>query len=250
MAHDTLARLRLWLHDLWNQRRESIIEELLDHDCEVELAGPVERLDRDGFRAHWSSLLTAFPDLHLESLSSVGDEYTGSVHWRAVGTHGGAWRGIPATRAIVRFSGASILDFRGHHAIRVHDLWDRQALTSTLHDAWRSRWARAHGLTSRQYEVATLMADRFTHVEIARRLEIRPNTARRHCEAVMLKLGVHRRADVEALLWGARTVKDVLSAPTPETVPSAREFSIRSSDRAVPISPLTSRSMRCPNRIR
>lgn len=204
MAHDTLARLRLWLHDLWNQRRESIIDELLDRDCEVELAGPTEWLDRDGFRTHWRTQLMVFPDLHLESLSSVGDEHTGSIHWRAVGTHCGTWRGIPATREVVQFSGASILDFRGRQAIRVHDLWDRQTLTVTLHRAWLSHWARTRGLTSRQYEVAALMADRLTYVEIARRLGVRPNTARRHCEAVMLKLGVHRRADVGALL---RTVE-------------------------------------------
>ena len=56
------------------------------------------------------------------------------------------------------------------------------------------------GLSARQAEVAMLMATRRTHKEIARALGIRPNTARRHCEQVLARLGVHSRDEVERLL--------------------------------------------------
>jgi DNA-binding CsgD family transcriptional regulator len=56
------------------------------------------------------------------------------------------------------------------------------------------------GLTVRQAQVAVLMAARRTHKEIASQLAIRPNTARRHCEQVLLRLGVHSRDDVARLL--------------------------------------------------
>jgi DNA-binding CsgD family transcriptional regulator len=56
------------------------------------------------------------------------------------------------------------------------------------------------GLSARQAEVAMLMASRRTHKEIARALGIRPNTARRHCEQVLARLGVHSRDEVEAML--------------------------------------------------
>ena len=56
------------------------------------------------------------------------------------------------------------------------------------------------GLTVRQAQVAILMAERRTYKEIASQLAIRPNTARRHCEQVLLRLGVHSRDDVARLL--------------------------------------------------
>lgn len=205
MAHHTMQRLDLWLRGLWNDRRESVIDELFDRDSSFEMAGPTERLDRNGFRGHWRALLMGFPNLRFEVLSMLGDEGTGSVHWRARGSHDASWRGIPGTHQAVEFTGVSILHFHGSHAIQVHDLWDRVALTNKLHQAHLVDLAQTYSLTQRQYEVARLMADRLTHVEIAYCLGISPNTARRHGEAVMLKLGVHRRTEVLKVLRSGRT---------------------------------------------
>jgi DNA-binding NarL/FixJ family response regulator len=51
-------------------------------------------------------------------------------------------------------------------------------------------------LTPTQARVATLLADRLTNAEIALELRVRPNTARRHTEAVLLRLGVNSRFQV------------------------------------------------------
>jgi DNA-binding CsgD family transcriptional regulator len=68
-------------------------------------------------------------------------------------------------------------------------------------------WVREHfGLSARQAEVAMLMARRRTHKEIAHALGIRPNTARRHCEQVLARLGVHSRDEVEAMLSPSQSV--------------------------------------------
>ena len=56
------------------------------------------------------------------------------------------------------------------------------------------------GLTSRQMQVAYLMAERYTHKEIAEQLGIKPNTARRHCERVLTGLGVHSRHELRQAL--------------------------------------------------
>ena len=53
-------------------------------------------------------------------------------------------------------------------------------------------------LTPTQARVATLLADRLTNAEIAFELHVRPNTARRHTEAVLLRLGVSSRFKVVA----------------------------------------------------
>jgi DNA-binding NarL/FixJ family response regulator len=55
-------------------------------------------------------------------------------------------------------------------------------------------------LTPTQARVATLLADRLTNAEIALELRVRPNTARRHTEAVLLRLGVNSRFKVNTTL--------------------------------------------------
>lgn len=57
-------------------------------------------------------------------------------------------------------------------------------------------------LTPRQAEVARLLARRLTNVEIAQRLHVSPNTARHHTEAVMGKLDVTDRREVETRIRG------------------------------------------------
>jgi DNA-binding CsgD family transcriptional regulator len=56
------------------------------------------------------------------------------------------------------------------------------------------------GLSRRQAEVAQLMAERRSYKEIAARLGIRPNTARRHCEGVLRRLGISSRAELQQTL--------------------------------------------------
>ncbi len=56
------------------------------------------------------------------------------------------------------------------------------------------------GLSPRQAQVAELMAEGLTYRDIAQQLEIEPNTARRHCEHVLQRLGVHTRSEVRRAL--------------------------------------------------
>lgn len=60
------------------------------------------------------------------------------------------------------------------------------------------------GLTCREADVARLLARGERNARIAALLDISPHTARRHTEAVMLKLGVHSRAAVGPALRGER----------------------------------------------
>ena len=56
------------------------------------------------------------------------------------------------------------------------------------------------GLTRREHEVVTLVAEGLTNAEIARRLWISPGTVRRHLENVFAKLEVHTRTAAVARL--------------------------------------------------
>ena len=57
--------------------------------------------------------------------------------------------------------------------------------------------AKYFRLTPTQMRVAALIACRRSNAEIARALEISPNTTRRHTEAVMFRMRVASRIDVE-----------------------------------------------------
>lgn len=65
----------------------------------------------------------------------------------------------------------------------------------------RTQLENRFGLTRRESEVAFAMADRVPSPEIAVALGISPNTARRHCERVLMKLGVRSRRDVRAIVY-------------------------------------------------
>jgi DNA-binding NarL/FixJ family response regulator len=55
--------------------------------------------------------------------------------------------------------------------------------------------ANPAGLTGRQLEVLSLVAEGLTNAEIAERLVVSPRTAEHHVAAVLTKLGAHSRRD-------------------------------------------------------
>ncbi len=74
----------------------------------------------------------------------------------------------------------------------------------SLDEPWRP-------LTSREFEVARLIADGMTNGEIAGELSIAPKTASAHVEHILAKLGVARRAEVAA--WVATVSHPADSSP-------------------------------------
>jgi DNA-binding CsgD family transcriptional regulator len=54
------------------------------------------------------------------------------------------------------------------------------------------------GLTQREAVIALLLAEGKSNADLAKALFISPHTARHHTEKVLLKLGVHSRAEVGA----------------------------------------------------
>jgi len=56
--------------------------------------------------------------------------------------------------------------------------------------------ATLDGLTPREYEVLTLLADGASNIDIAEKLSISPKTVARHRENIMGKLNLHSRAEL------------------------------------------------------
>jgi DNA-binding CsgD family transcriptional regulator len=66
-----------------------------------------------------------------------------------------------------------------------------------------ARLAATYGLTPRQQDTAACLLDGLSTRDVAARLGIRVNTARRHCEAVLHRTGARRRSELNRM---ARTL--------------------------------------------
>jgi DNA-binding CsgD family transcriptional regulator len=74
-------------------------------------------------------------------------------------------------------------------------------------------------LSSREFEVARLIAEGMTNTEIAGKLFIAPKTASAHVEHILAKLGVARRAEIAA--WVANVSRAARPSPTQADAVSA-----------------------------
>lgn len=200
MSPDLKAVAVRWFEEWWNLRSDAVIEEVTTPDCIAIVEGKDGGLNRDGLREYRRVWLNAVPDVRVEILRTVTEGNAVVVHWRVRGTHLGPGLGIPPSGRPVDFSGFTEVEFENALIARGVDHWNRGEVIASLMQV-RMQELREHaGLTAREAQVALLMSDRLTHTEIAFELKIRPNTARRHCEKVMSKLGVKRRQDVARAL--------------------------------------------------
>jgi len=192
--------IQRWSREVWNERRFEMIDEMMAPDCVIHVEGVDHPLSRDDFREYNRIFLAAVPDLLVEQLSITTEGDTSFLVWRATGTHTGHGLGIPPSGRPLHFAGVSLFQIRDGWIVRGSDCWNRGDVIASLMEIRMDELCERTGLTIREAEVALMMADRFNFREIAERLRIRPNTARRHCERVLSKLGVHRRQDVAQAL--------------------------------------------------
>jgi DNA-binding CsgD family transcriptional regulator len=85
------------------------------------------------------------------------------------------------------------------------------------HGTWDEPW---RPLTSREFEVARLVAQGLTNAEIASELSIATKTASAHLEHILAKLGVARRAEIAT--WVATVARSGSDAPSRPTVGASR----------------------------
>ena len=184
-----------WFEEIWNQRRMETLDELWAPGAVGHMEGN-PTTTREDFEAFHGQLHAAFSDLHVELLEvrAVGTEVF--IRWCLSGTHDGPGLGIPPSYKTVSELGATKLVFSDGMMVEGWDSWNAGAMLDHLSTPSLEVIRTRHGLTARQAEVADLMAQRRTTKEIARVLGIAHNTARRHCQAVLRRLGVHTRLDV------------------------------------------------------
>ena len=130
-ASQNAALARRWFEEVWNQRRDATVTELLADPCDGHMEGGEVRGPRD-FLAARAALLGAFPDLRVvvEGMLAEGDEV--AIRWSAAGTHRGDGLGPKASGRPIAFRGISWVRFRDGRIVEGWDSWNLGRLMSEL----------------------------------------------------------------------------------------------------------------------
>lgn len=135
-------------------------------------------------------LVAQFTDREIADALSITPKTVGH-HVSAILTKLGVPSRVAARQRLLEARGQSVPD--GEYAIQFGARHlGRQQRRSTRNNAF--------GLTSRQQEIAELLADRLTDKQIADILVISPKTVSHHVASVLTKLGVTNRSAVRGIL--------------------------------------------------
>lgn len=123
-AEANRALAERWFHEVWNERHDDTLNELLRPETEGHLEGEGV-VDVSTFKSIRQALLSSFSDLHLEVLDTVAERDMVVVRWRMTGTHDGDGLGIPASRLPVDVPGITWLAFQDGKVTRGWDAWNQ-----------------------------------------------------------------------------------------------------------------------------
>ncbi|MDQ6745371.1 MAG: ester cyclase [Actinomycetota bacterium] len=82
---------------------ESFATDAVDHD-----PAPGQGAGREGFKAFFTELATAFPDAHIEPAHMVADDDNIAIAYTLTGTHQGEFKGIAPTGKKIEIRGMQI----------------------------------------------------------------------------------------------------------------------------------------------
>lgn len=124
---DNEALIRRWFREVWNEKRESVIDELLDADSVHHGLGGTQRAVIQGsgnFKDFYRAFLAAFPDLEIdvEDTFAAGDKVVFRCTVR--GTHSGEGLGIAPTGKRIEITGIGICSVRDEKFVEVWNEFD------------------------------------------------------------------------------------------------------------------------------
>ena len=122
---------RRWFEEVWNERRDDSVDELMAADSYGHVEGGEVR-GPDGFRQMRAMFLSALPDVRIEVEDVIAEGNRAAVRWRAVGTHGGEGFGFKATQRPVDVRGTTWMVVRDGQIVEGWDTWNLSGLLESL----------------------------------------------------------------------------------------------------------------------
>jgi steroid delta-isomerase-like uncharacterized protein len=133
-ASENAALARRWFDEVWNQRRDATVVELLADPCDGHMEGGDVRGPRD-FLAARAALVGAFPDLRVTVDGTIAEGDEVAVRWSASGTHRGEQMGPRASHKEIAFRGISWIRFANGRIVEGWDSWNLGKLLSEMQSA-------------------------------------------------------------------------------------------------------------------
>ena len=124
-------RTRRWYKEVWNEKGEPTVHELMADTLEGYMEG-VDVRTREEFLAQRRVLLDAFPDLEIVVDDVIEEGSKTVARWHVTATHKGASLGFPATHKPVAFRGMTWLEFKDGQIVRGWDSWNLGGLLQSL----------------------------------------------------------------------------------------------------------------------
>jgi steroid delta-isomerase-like uncharacterized protein len=128
-ANHDLARR--WMQEIWNERNDATIDELMHPESIGHVEGG-EVTGPEPFKAYRAALLDAFPDLQVTVEDTMANDDAVVIRWRVDGTHRGDGLGVPATGRRVSFAGMTWMRIADGRAVEGWDSWNHGGLLTSL----------------------------------------------------------------------------------------------------------------------
>ena len=122
---------RRWFEEVWNQRRQESIEELMAPDAYGHVEGGEYR-GPAGFREMQQMFLSALPDVRIEIEDILADGDRAAVRWRARGTHSGEGFGFEASNRDIDVRGTTWLLAANGKIVEGWDTWNLAGMLASL----------------------------------------------------------------------------------------------------------------------
>ena len=126
------ALARRWFDEVWNERREATVDELLAPGAAGHLEGGLEVRGAAEFLPARAALLGAFPDFEVVVDQVIAQDDDVVVRWSSNGTHQGENLGIPASNRRASFRGMTWLRIRDGRIAEGWDSWNQGRLLQEL----------------------------------------------------------------------------------------------------------------------
>jgi steroid delta-isomerase-like uncharacterized protein len=118
----------------WNAHDPDGVAACFAEDAElVDVSLPEPMRGREGMRAYATGYVKAFPDLRFETAEPIIGGNLVAMKWKAIGTHAGELRGLPATGRKMVTLGCLMAEIGEDGLLRrAVNSWDTDALRKQL----------------------------------------------------------------------------------------------------------------------
>jgi predicted ester cyclase len=134
MSKANAELIHRWFEEVWNQKREEAIREMMHRDARVHGIADIaaEQRGPDAFIPFWRKFTAAFPDLKITVLDTVAEGEKVAARCLVNGNHTGAGLGIAPTNSPIEFTGICILHERDGKVFEGWNNFDFLALFQQL----------------------------------------------------------------------------------------------------------------------